>query len=81
MSAPISGPADSAAARAFIDFVAITTNSTGPTSDGSVVASIRTTRSPLAPSTRSPRARIASTCAVSTSMAETSWPAAASRPA
>ena len=51
-----------AAPRTSIAFVAITTRSTVPTSDGSDVAWTRTRRSPLAPSTRSPRSRIASTC-------------------
>ena len=37
--------------------------------------SIRTVRSPLAPSTRRPRRRIASTCSSQGSIAHTSWPA------
>ena len=43
-------------------FVAMITRSQVPGSDASVVASSRTVRSPLAPSTRSPAARMASMC-------------------
>src|SRR5262249_37069805 len=56
-------------------------SSAGPASDGSVVALIRTTRSPLAPSIWRPLARIASMCSRHRSTAQTSWPASANRPA
>src|SRR6185436_10443539 len=66
-----------AAAATCIALVARTTRSQGPASCGSVVAFKRTVRSPEAPSTLSPRARIASMCSCQRSMAHTSWPAEA----
>ena len=81
VSSPSSGPIEAAADATPSALVAMITRSQGPGSDASVVASSRTVRSPLAPSTRSPRARIASMCSFQVSTAHTSFPADARRPA
>ncbi len=73
--------AAAAAAATCIALVAMITRSQGPASRASVIAFTFTVRSPEAPSTRSPFARIASTCSRQVSMAQTSRPAAAKRPA
>mmetsp|Transcript_65220 Transcript_65220/g.189066 ORF Transcript_65220/g.189066 Transcript_65220/m.189066 type:complete len:274 (-) Transcript_65220:69-890(-) len=82
-SAFTSFAAASAAAPTPDALVATTTRSTVPAaiSEASPVACSRTVRSPLAPSTRSPLARIASTCSLQMSTAQTSFPAEASKPA
>ena len=81
VSGPISALAACAARSTSRALVAITTSSQGPASAAFSVACSLTTRSPEAPSTRRPCVRMASTCAAQESMAHTSWPAAANRPA
>jgi hypothetical protein len=81
VSGPTSGFAAAAAASTSSAFVAITTRSQTPASAGSVVAWIRTVRPPLAPSTVSPRVRIASTCSAQASTAQTSLSASPRMPA
>jgi len=72
---------EEAALATCIAFVARITSSHLPASRGSVVALTFTVRSPEAPSRRSPFSRIACTCSRQASMAQTSWPAEAKRPA
>ena len=81
VSTGVSGPsrarAPLAAASTWAALVAMMTRSQGPTVAGSDVAPIRTVRPPLAPSSRSPLAAMASTWACQVSIAQTSLPASA----
>ena len=80
VSSPSMGATAAAPAATPPAFIASTTRST-TTVGTSVLAATATVRSPLAPETRRPRWLMASTCSVERSMACTSLPAAASRPA
>src|SRR5688572_20598750 len=75
------GLIDCAAGATCMAFVASTTRSHCPASAAFVVALTLTVRSPEAPSRRRPLARMASTCSRQRSIAHTSWPAEANRPA